>query len=66
MGMETDRVYLQVQMPQSGWSGAGILSGGMLNNPNYVSRELQQLKQKYPNLRVRAVDENGRLIDLIN
>ena len=36
-----------------------------LNNSQMILIRMKELKDRYPNKRVRAVDKNGHLIDMI-
>jgi hypothetical protein len=36
-----------------------------INNSQMIQIRMKELKDRYPELRVRAVDRNGRLIDML-
>ena len=55
-----DNVEIQIQV-----SGNWQTLGTTLNNPQYILNEMQNAKRTYPELRVRAVDKDGRLIDML-
>jgi hypothetical protein len=55
-----DYVYIQIQ---DGGIWKTITS--LPNNSQRIISEMQSVKRIYPNLRVRTVDENDRLIDML-
>ena len=55
-----DRVEIQVQI-----SGNWQTVCSTLNDSQYILNEMKNAKNIYPDLRVRAVDNNGRLIDML-
>lgn len=59
--MSKDMVQLQRQMPNGTWSNVHTT----INQSFYYIRAMQKLKEQYPNHRVRVVDNQGRMIDMI-
>lgn len=55
-----DRVEIQVQVV-----GVWQTYSNTLNDPQYILLEFKNAKNTYPDLRVRAIDSNGRLIDMM-
>jgi hypothetical protein len=55
-----DYAEIQVQI-----SGNWQTSRSCPNDPQYILTEMKNVKNIYPDLRVRAVDKDGRLIDLM-
>jgi hypothetical protein len=58
--MSLDYVYIQVQV-----SGVWQVCREVLNDSQTIQMEMQNVKNIYPDYRVRAVDKNDRLIDLM-
>ena len=56
-----DRVYIQVQ-ENGNWQTVNSTDA---NDMQRVLIEMQQAKERQPDLRVRAVDESNRLIDML-
>ena len=55
-----DNLTLQLQD-----SGVWRDMGSIQNNSQRIIMEMQQLKNRYPDKRVRVVDGSGRLIDML-
>lgn len=36
-----------------------------LNNSMYITQGMRQLSSRFPNYRVRAVDQSGRVVDIL-
>lgn len=57
-----DRVTIEVEQPTNTWMVVRYVtpysSQGLVN-------EMKQVKQSFPNARVRAVDKDGRLVDML-
>lgn len=54
--------YVHIQIQDGGiWKTITSLP----NNSQRILSEMQSVKRIYPNLRVRTVDENDRLIDML-
>ena len=58
--MNSDYVEIQVQI-----SGNWQTLGSTLNNSQYILNEMKNAKNIYPELRVRAVDNEGRVVDMM-
>jgi hypothetical protein len=56
-----DNVYIQAQDTSGMWRTYHVT----MNNSQRILSEMKSLKDRYPNFRVRAVDENGRLLDIL-
>ena len=54
---------IQAQDTTGNWRTYHITN---INNSQVVLIEMRSLKSRYPDFRVRAVDRNGRLIDLLD
>ena len=59
--MNVGLVQLQRQMPNGTWSNVHTTS----DQPFYYVKAMYDLKRQYPNHRVRVVDTQGRMIDMI-
>ncbi len=59
--MNASLVQLQRQMPNGTWSNVHTTS----NQPFYYVKAMQALKRQFPDHRVRVIDNQGRLIDMI-
>ena len=55
-----DRAEIQVQI-----SGNWQTYCSTLNDPQYILNEMKNAKNIYPDLRVRAVDQDGRTLDMM-
>jgi len=58
--MSLDYVDIQIQN-----TGVWQTITSCLNDSQIILMEMQNVKNIYPDLRVRAVDKNGRLIDML-
>ena len=56
-----DQIEIQVQDTTGNWRTYGVTQ----NISALVLSAMKSLKDQFPDQRVRAVDENGRLVDLI-
>lgn len=56
-----DRVEVQAQDLDGNWLTYTITQ----NQPLLIKNAMEQLKWQFPDRRVRAIDENGRLIDFM-
>jgi len=56
-----DDVEIQLQ-DQSGMWRTYLVT---INNSQMIQIRMKELKERYPDLRVRAVDRSGRLIDML-
>ncbi len=57
----TDNVEIQAQDSTGNWRTYSYV----INNPQRITNEMQQLAQNFPGARVRALDSNGRLVDVL-
>ena len=58
--MSLDYAQIQVQI-----SGNWETSRSCPNDPQMILNEMKNVKNIFPDLRVRAVDKHGRLLDLL-
>ena len=58
---KNDNVEIQAQDGTGNWRTYSYA----LNNPQRIINEMRQLSNNYPNARVRAVDSNGRIVDIL-
>jgi len=56
-----DNVEIQAQDGTGNWRTFSYA----LNNSQRILNEMRQLSNNYPNARVRAVDSNGRIVDIL-
>lgn len=56
-----DNVQIQLQDTTGNWRTYSVT----LNNSNKILMEMKNISSRFPNQRVRAVDMNGRLIDIL-
>jgi hypothetical protein len=56
-----DNVEIQAQDGTGNWRTFSYA----LNNSQRIVNEMRQLSNNYPNARVRAVDSNGRIVDIL-
>lgn len=54
-------VTIQVQEGVAHWRNIKSI----VNNTGMISMSMMEVSQMYPQYRVRAVDQNGRLLDMI-
>jgi hypothetical protein len=55
------QAHIQAQDKSGNWRTYDTTS----SNPQYVLKAMQSLQKTYPKYRVRAVDKDGRLIDIL-
>ena len=55
--------YIQIQADygNGGWHTLNIV----MNNSQYISHAMKSISKMHPTKRVRAVDSNGRLVDML-
>lgn len=58
---KNDNVEIQAQDGTGNWRTYSYA----LNNSQRIVNEMRQLSSNYPNARVRAVDSNGRIVDIL-
>jgi hypothetical protein len=51
-------------LDNSGWRNCATLSAS--NNAERILIEMRSAAQSYPGHRIRAVDEDGRVVDILN
>lgn len=56
-----ERIYIQIQSEDGNWQTYVTTE----NQPPVITNEMQELKRRYPEKRVRAIDESGRLVDFL-
>ena len=56
-----DSVMIQAQDTTGNWRTYLIV----MSDPFRVTSEMKILQSRYPNYRVRAVDQNGRIVDIL-
>lgn len=56
-----DNVSIQIQDHGGNW----LTVSNVVNNIQRIGFELRSVRSRYPNRRVRALDQNGQLIDLL-
>ena len=59
--VNNDNVEIQAQDSTGNWRTFSYA----LNNSQRIINEMRQLSNNYPNARVRAVDSNGRIVDIL-
>jgi hypothetical protein len=56
--------YVEIQFQDYG--GTWRTVSNVVNNPQRIGFELRSVKSRYSDRRVRAFDQSGRLLDLLN
>jgi hypothetical protein len=56
-----NQVQIQLQDTTGNWRTFHVT----LNNSQMILSEMKQLSSRYPNQRVRAVDMDGKLVDIL-
>jgi len=56
-----DNVYIQAQDTSGMWRTYHIT----MNNSQRILSEMRSIQSRYPNYRVRAVDQSGRVLDIL-
>ena len=56
-----DRVEIQAQDTTGNWRTYHVTD----SNSQRILSEMKSLQDRYPNYRVRAVDQNGRVVDIL-
>lgn len=59
--MHTEQVQIQVQDHSGVWRTVSWVT----NNSYRVVSEMRTVKKQYPDYRVRAVDADGRIVDIL-
>ena len=55
-----DTVYIQVQSETGGWQTHSVSQ----NNSQLIKSVVDSLRWQFPNARIRAVNENGNVVDI--
>ena len=61
--INNDKVQIQLQDTTGNWRTYHVTQAGP--NMQRVLSEMQSLKKRYPDYRIRAVDDNGRVVDIL-
>ncbi len=61
----SDGDYIQIQVDIGNPSGSWRTLSTTMNNAQYIAHAMKQLSNRYPDKRIRAVDANGRLVDML-
>jgi hypothetical protein len=56
-----DRIEIQLQDTTGNWRTFMVT----VNNSQQILQRMKELKSNHPDKRVRAIDQNGRLIDML-
>ena len=56
-----EQVQIQLQDITGNWQTMSVT----FNNSQYVIQAMRSLKERFPDKRVRAVDMDGRLVDML-
>jgi hypothetical protein len=54
-------IYIQAQDTTGNWRTYSIV----INQSQRILSEMRSLQSRYPNYRVRAVDSDGRVVDIL-
>jgi hypothetical protein len=61
LAQNTQRIEIQAQDASGNWRTYNVM---FQNNSQLILMEMKSLKNQFPESRVRAIDQDGRLIDL--
>jgi hypothetical protein len=56
-----DSVYIQAQDNSGMWRTYSVI----MNHPQRILAEMRSIQSRYPGYRVRAVDQNDRVLDIL-
>ena len=57
---------LQIQwLDSSGWATVRYIEDGLRANSNLINMWMNEVAKMFPGRRVRAVDSDGRLVDIL-
>jgi hypothetical protein len=56
-----DRIYIQAQDYSGNWSTYNVTE----NVPLLIIQNMRHLQWQFPDRRIRAIDDNGRLVDIL-
>ena len=62
--MQTDDLQIQ-WLDSSGWSTTSLIDGGAKMNGQMIQLAMQDVQRRMPGKRIRAVDGDGRLVDML-
>jgi hypothetical protein len=54
--------YIQIEIEQG--AGCWRICNTTTNNSQHIVHSMRNLKKTYPNKRIRAVEKDGRLVDM--
>ena len=57
-----ERIDIQIQDETGNWRTYNSI---MQNNSALIIMSMKQLKDQFPDRRVRAIDQNGRVVDIL-
>ena len=57
-----DKAFIQAQDISGNWRTYSVTVN---QNSQRILDEMRSLQRQYPNYRIRAIDENGRVIDIL-
>jgi len=63
--MEIDMTNPQIDIQAQDASGMWRTFGTVENNSQRILSEMKSLKDRMPQMRVRAVDKSGRVVDIL-
>jgi len=55
--------YIQAQDPSGNWRTYHVTQAGP--NMQRILSEMKTLKQRLPNYRIRTIDQDGRVVDIL-
>ncbi len=61
----SDSEYIQIQVDIGTPSGTWRTMNTVVNYSDYIAHAMKQLANSNPGKRIRAVDSNGRLVDML-
>ena len=57
----SDQIEVQLQDLTGNWRTFAIT----MNDSQLINAQMKELKDRYPDMRVRAIDSSGRVVDLM-
>lgn len=61
----TGNEYVQIQVDIGNPAGSWRTMNTVMNNAQIIAHAMQSLANRYPEKRIRAVDQSGRLMDML-
>lgn len=61
----TDSSLIRIDIQTQDKSGNWRTCSSTQNNPQMIRARMDEVKRQFPDQRVRAIDENGRMIDML-